>query len=396
MQRLKKILFVHHVSVVGGASYCILNVIKAINREKFIPIVLLRNDGPLVEELKKLNVKVYFSPTLWFYPYNKSLYTIKSLVTIFSLYRSLGDFEAVVKSVSPDIVYFNNTFLFPYLKITQKLGVKSVIHIREHWPSNQHQKQFKFIQQEILCRADRIIAINEYSAQMISPNLTKTTIVYDWIDFSERYEFKPFDKIFDEDVSRKKVYLYTGGIQRIKGAYEVIKTFSEKIKGDDCRLLVLGLTKNISVKGWKGIVKFILFKCGIPSYEYKVKSIIQNDSRIVCIPSTYYIRNIFEQAYCMLSYFTIPHANLALAEAICLQLPCIAAETEESQEYTLNGDLAFLFQVNDLKEFEHKIQELDNNYLQIKTRLKKSSGIIVEKFGKERNSELLRSVLDEL
>ena len=52
--------------------------------------------------------------------------------------------------------------------------------------------------------------------------------------------------------------------------------------------------------------------------------------------------------------------------------------------------------MNDLKEFEHKIQELDNNYLQIKTRLKKSSGIIVEKFGKERNSELLRSVLDEL
>ena len=396
MQQLKKILFVHHVSVVGGASYCLLNVIKAIDREKFTPIVLLRNDGSLVEELKKQNVEVYFCPTLWFYPYNHSLFSIRSLVTIFNLYRSLSDFEDVVKKCSPDIVYFNNTFLFPYLKITQKLSIKNVIHIREHWPSDQHQKQFRYIQQEILCRADKIIAINEYSARMISPYLTKTTIVYDWVDFSERYEYRPFNEIFGEDVSQKKVYLYTGGMQRIKGAYEIIKTFSEVIKDEDCRLLVLGITRDISVKGWKGKVKFILNRLGKPSYEYKVKTIIQNDSRIVCIPSTYYIRHIFEQAYCMLSYFTMPHANLALAEAICLQLPCIAAETEESLEYTLNGELANLFSMNNMNDFASKILELDKNYAQMKSKLAESSEVIVEKFNRERNSDVLRSVLDAL
>ena len=393
---MKRILFVHHVSDIGGASYCLLNVIKAIDKKKYTPAVLLKNDGPLVEELKKIDVEVYFCSSLWFYPYNHSLFSIRSLVSIFRLFRSFGDFEYVTKKCSPDIVYFNNTFLFPYLKITRKLGIKSLIHIREHWPSNQHQKQFKYIQQEILCRADRIIAINEYSARMISPDLRKTTIVYDWIDFSERYEYRPFNDIFGEDVSNKKVYLYTGGMQSIKGAYEIFKTFSEKIKGDECRLLALGVKKNFTLVGWRDYIRFVLYKLGYISYQYKVRAVAQNDNRIVCVPSTYYVKHIFEQAYCMLSYFTIPHANLALAEAICLGLPCIAAETEESIEYTLNGELGLLYKINDLDAFGNCIQELDGKYSQLKVRINKDSCKIAEKFSKGRNSELLCSVLDDI
>lgn len=396
MHQLKKILFVHHVSLIGGASYCLLNVVKALDRSRYLPIVLLRNDGPLVEELKKMKVDVIFCPSLRFYPYNRTLFSINSLLTIFNIFRSFDDFENILKRYSPEIVYFNNTFLFPYLKISHKRGVKSVIHIREHWPADQHQKQFRYLQQEIMCRADKIIAINDYSARMISPDLSKVTIVYDWIDFSERYEYQPFNEIFGEDVSHKKVYIYTGGMQRIKGTYEVVKAFSEVVKDNNSRLLVLGVEKENSVKGWKSMIKYFLYNLGILSYDYKVRSIVQNDKRIECIPSTYNISHIFEQAYCMLSYFTKPHANLALAEAICLQLPCIAAETEESVEYSMDGELAYLFPINNMAAFESMIQNINRNYPQIKSRLAASSEIIAERFNKEKNSERLRSLLDEL
>lgn len=393
---MKRILFVHHVSIIGGASYCLLNIIKELKRDRFQPIVLLRNEGPLVEELKKLGVEIHFYKKMWFYPYNHSLYNLRNLLTIFNLYRSLSDFDAVVRNCRPDIVYFNNMFLFPYLRVTQSLGIKSVIHVREHWPENQHQRQFKYIKKELLLRADKIIAINEYSAKMISPDMGNITIVYDWIDFSERNELRPFNKIFDEDMSDKKVYLYTGGQQRIKGALDVIRTFSEVVKGDDSRLLILGKLDEVSIKGCKGRIKSILYKMGLSTYEYKVRDAINIDSRIVCIPSTYYVRHIFEQSYCMLSFFTIPHANLAMAEAICLQLPCIAAETEESLEYSLDGELANLFPMNNTDAFAANIHELDKNYIQIKNRLAKSSEVVIEKFSKERNAELLRSVLDKL
>lgn len=42
---MKKILFVHHVSSVGGASYCMLSLLLGSDKSKFEPVVLLRNKG---------------------------------------------------------------------------------------------------------------------------------------------------------------------------------------------------------------------------------------------------------------------------------------------------------------------------------------------------------------
>ena len=59
----------------------------------------------------------------------------------------------------------------------------------------------------------------------------------------------------------------------------------------------------------------------------KVIDLINSDQRIKCIPATYNIKQILEQSSCMLSFFTIPHANLAMAESIIAGTPVIAADT---------------------------------------------------------------------
>lgn len=391
----KIILFVHHVSVVGGASYCLLSIIKELNRDKYQPVVLLRNHGTLVDELIKINVEVRFCPTLWYYPYNKSLYKLKNLITIYKLYRSVPDFEKCVEECSPDIVYFNNTFLFPYLRVTKKKGIKSIIHIREHWPADQHQRQFHYVQKQIQDKADRIVAINEYSARMISPDPNRVSIVYDWIDLDKRYKPLPLCDILGEEASKLKVYIYTGGLQRIKGAYEVLKSFSEKVSGSENRLLVLGMSKEIfNRNSVVKIIKNILCLLGHPTYDCKVKKIAQKDSRIVCIPSEYYIKDLFDQSYCMLSYFTIPHANLAMAEAMIEGLPVIAAKTEESLEYSLNGKMAILFDINDISGFEKCMSELQSKYSELKRELELHNSELKYKFSREQNILRLRTVLE--
>jgi glycosyltransferase involved in cell wall biosynthesis len=392
----KIILFVHHVSVVGGASYCLLSIIKELDREKFHPKVLLRDDGPLVGELQKLNVEVLFCSSLWFYPYDQSLFKLRSIITIFNLYRSLQDFERVVDICFPDIVYFNNTFLFPYLSVTKKKGIKSIIHIREHWSADRHQRQFGYVQKQILDKADRIIAINEFSAKMISSDSNKVSIVYDWIDLDKRYKPLPMSDVLGEDASNLKVYIYTGGMLRIKGAYEVLKTFSEKVSDNDSRLLVLGFTKDFSSRGLKGIIKKVLLYLGKPTYDYLVKTVAKKDSRIVCVPSEYYIKDLFDQSYCMLSFFTIPHANLAMAEAMIEGLPVIAAKTEESLEYSQNGKLAMLFDLNDITGFEKCLSNLKFRYHDIKQELSMHKTELKDKFSREQNSKRLMSIMEML
>ena len=51
---MKSILYIHHTSVVGGASYCLLSVLKEVDLTRYTPTVLLKEKGPLVEEIEKL------------------------------------------------------------------------------------------------------------------------------------------------------------------------------------------------------------------------------------------------------------------------------------------------------------------------------------------------------
>ena len=48
----KRILFVHHVASLGGGSFCMLNLVRNLNREEYEPYVLLGETGPLVLELE--------------------------------------------------------------------------------------------------------------------------------------------------------------------------------------------------------------------------------------------------------------------------------------------------------------------------------------------------------
>ena len=386
----------HHVSAVGGASYCLLNVIKVIDRCVYEPIVLLRDHGPLEEELNKLGVEVFFCPTLTTYPYNKSLLSFRVLYNIFVLFRSIYDFKKTIARCSPDIVYLNNTLLFPYLKSVRKAGIKSIIHIREHWPEGQHQKQFQFVKRQVNENVDRIVAINEFSARMISSDYSKTTIVYDWIVLSERYKPMPLDGILGEKTSNLKIFLYTGGIQSIKGCLEVVRLFTNDMKDSNYRLLAMGIPQALEKKTIKDYIKAILHSMGYLTYSYKVNEIIKSDKRIICVPNTYYITHLLEQVYCNISFFTIPHANLTLAECICMDLPCIAAKTEESLEYSMGGNLALLFDINSEKSFLEAVDKLSYDYDKLKTELKNKSHIIRKKFDKETNVKQLKTVLDSL
>ena len=71
----RKILYMYHVSTVGGGSFCLLNILKAIDRTHVSPVVLLKQDGPLVAEIKALDIPVYFLSTLSTVPYNVSTFT---------------------------------------------------------------------------------------------------------------------------------------------------------------------------------------------------------------------------------------------------------------------------------------------------------------------------------
>ncbi|MBQ6741350.1 MAG: hypothetical protein IJR04_02020 [Bacteroidales bacterium] len=391
---MKTILFVYHASNIGGGTYCLLNILKEIDRKKYQPSVLLCTDGDLVKEIKALGIEVYFMPSMTLVPYNKSLWNPRVLRNYGKIKKAFSDFGRILDELKPDAVYLNTTMLAPYLEVAKKNGCKTAIHLREHWPLNEHVKQLSRIQNIITTYADQIVAINGYSASMVPER--QSTIVYDWIDLSKRYEYRSFDEIFGEDTSRLKVYLFTGGLQDIKGAEEVVDVFRTRITDKNKRLLMVGVSPQPNRSGLKNKVKTILEKIGFDTYDLRVRKMIASDNRIVCIPATYAMKHIMEQAYCNLSFFTIPHANLALAESIIVGTVPVAAKTEESIEYSHGGELALMFELGNQEDMIKKLNELDANYEAIKAKVAKDGHFVAEQFDRERNAAVLDGVFERL
>lgn len=393
---MKTILYIHHVSDIGGASYCLFNILKELNRNLYYPIVLLKDKGPLSQELEKLDIPVYYLKTLSTVPYNTTIFSLNSIRSLYHLILSMNKFREILDKLHPDMIYLNNMMLYPYLRIAKKKGFKTLIHIREHWATGEHKIQRRLAISYIQKYSDQIIAINKFSASMAAGKNNNVEIIYDWIDFSDRDTPISMSNILNENVATLKVYLFTGGLQRIKGTLEVVKSFSRHLTSENDRLLILGIdTSTIYDKKNVRIGK-ILKRIGFRTYTIRVLDAIENDKRIKCMPSIYQIKQIICQSYAFISYFTQPHANLALAESIILQTPAIAAETPESLEYSAGGSLAMLFKFNNEKDFVCTLKDFSAKRDNILNKLKKESYQIEQLFDKRRNVQLLNKLYTKI
>lgn len=385
----------HQSSTIGGGSYCLLNVVKALDKTIWEPIVALQCDGPLVSELQQLGVEVIIFPSLCQIPYNESLFRFSSIRSYSGVRRSMKAFEALLKEKRIDVLYLNNMMITPYLRPAKRVGCTTVVHVREHWPLNEHKLQLEWVRKIVYENCDRLIAINHYSAS-IFPQM-KATIVYDWIDMSDRDKQISLDDIFGEDMAGKKMLLYTGGSQYIKGTDMVLKAFTNSVMGDEYRLLVLGINKLTPLSGWKHKVRLFLEKFGCRYYSKDLHELLVADKRIKYIPGIYELNHIIEQSHCFVSYFRIPHANLALAENIILGNPCIAADTEESREYSGDGKYAMLIHpLKDQKAFEKGLSDFLLNIDKWRVAAKEGSKMISKVFDPEENKRRLNAVLAEL
>ena len=390
------ILYIFHVSTFGGGSLCLLNLVKELNKEKFNPIVLLKSFGPLCEELEKVGATVFIEPSITTVPYNRPLFKLISIKQIIAMLLSIKKVKHWIKDTEANIIHINTMMMYPYAIPAYKLQRKVIIHVREHWPVKENIFQLNFARKIIEKYSNLVIAINKTSANIINlPH--KTEIIYDWIDLNKRDKFIDFKTIFGKEYKKLKVFLFLGGIQRTKGALQVVKVFYENLKYKDARLLFVGSdSKEILYIGWKGTLKKILHFFKIFTYSDKIKKIMQKDDRIMCISSTNQVKSLFEQSYCTVVFPTIPHAIIPIAEAIYLGKPVLSAETPEAIEYSNQGEGAKLFKINSIVEFQKEFIYMYNNEEIINKKAQLNSKYIQEFFSKEKNSNKLNQLYNRI
>lgn len=395
---MKKVLFVYHTSLIGGGSNCLLNIIKHLDKDSFSPFVLLREEGPLSIELRKLDIPVYFSKYIFQVPYNQSLLSIKTFITYIKIFIGIIPLLLKIRILNPEIVYIN-TFMLYYVAIVKLFGLKNIVHVREHWPKNEHAIQFGFARWVVKTFANYIISINQTSDELIDLR-HKSVVIYDWVEFenitdNEVIELRDRLNLKNND----KIFLFLGGLQAIKGVIEVIRAFKHNVTDINAKLLIVGGSeKHINYSGsvLKILKAFYHKITKLTPVDKAIIRMIKDDDRIILTPYSRNIRAYYELATCVISFPTVPHASLPVAEAIILRKPVIAAATPETLEYSSDGELATIVPIKDeqnlgnalrLYSENNKINLLDNESAVLK---------VEEMFKPEPNIYKLNQILNKI
>lgn len=391
---MKRILFVYHTSVIGGGSNCLINIIRRLDRGLFYPQVLLKEPGPLSEELKKLDVQVHFCRFIQVIPYNQSLFKISTVIgytrVLFSTYFVL---RRIIK-LQIDAVYLN-TFMLYYLVLVKFFNIESYIHLREHWPKSENQVQFKIGRFFAKNLAKKIIAINKTSADIL--NLpSKTEIVYDWTEYYE-LDYQLLETIkkqygIDDNL---KIVLFLGGFQFIKGFKEVVYAFQQYVSNNTARLVIVGadLANLAERRNLKYYLKIILNMIGLYSKKKIITHLVESDNRIILVPSLNRVREFYEIAHCVVAFPMIPHAILPIVESIFLDKIVVASETPESLEYSINGSLAKIIPFRDTKSLGILLGKIiDKEYIPYNIK-EENIKVLKDMFDPIRNSSKLNCLL---
>lgn len=178
------ILFIHSSSELYGSDRSLLNIVKYINKEQYRVHVILPCEGPLVEEMKKVDgvkVEIFGVAVLR----RKNLSIKGGFAYLKDYKRSCKFLKKYIKDNNIELVDTNTAVVFPGAVAAKKCKIKSTWHIREIIKSNIENKVISYIMKK---KADLIIANSKASGQALNVPESKIRVVYNAVEDKERVD----------------------------------------------------------------------------------------------------------------------------------------------------------------------------------------------------------------
>ena len=356
----KKILIIHHASVVGGALIALLGLIDELKKEYEV-VVFSIFDGEGVPHLRKAGVKVVI-PKANFYKKRYSIFVhseaayfdiisqwlkLKSLLSYFinKYFYALPALQEHAEGV--DIVYLNSAFISDWAFAAKKLKKKVVIHVRE--PLSRNFIGYNIIKKNIQKYCDKVISVSNDNACRLDLE-HMTTVVYDPVVLKNRSINN--DILLDKN---KKYFVYVGGDARIKGFEQLVNSL--EYLDDNIRIFFLGGSTTYSNIPIKMIIRRF-----INPYAKKHKHLHQKlkaSNKIIYVGLTDQVFSFYNKSRFLISPFSKPHACLPVLESFSCKLPVIVSDIEGMDEIVDNSNGLF-FRNNNPKTLAKQINFADS------------------------------------
>lgn len=229
---MKKILYLHAGAELYGADNVLLNLLINLDKSKFAPIVILPNNGPLVEKLKENNidVRVIDYPIL-----RRQYFNITGIIKyILNYYKSCKKISKIIKNEKVDMIHINTIAVLEGVYLSKKCKKILIWHIHEILENPKI--VYKFTSYLIGKYSTKIVCVSNavkshlLSSKRVSEN--KIITIYNGIDNNI---FKPNNKIdylYKEFNIPKKSFIIgmIGRVNAIKGQDEFLKIVEPLLK----------------------------------------------------------------------------------------------------------------------------------------------------------------------
>ncbi|HEX4495760.1 MAG TPA: glycosyltransferase family 4 protein [Thermoanaerobaculia bacterium] len=345
-----RIAYLVHQSGVGSEKV-VVNLLAALDRDRFEPLVVLPAEGPLRAEIEALGVPVHVLPLGWWIPathWSASDF----LAQLAGLGGRVDALTALLERERIDLVHTHFIVTLEGALAAARLGVPHVWHSRGFFgggfpPAWFDDTGFFFSVVDLL--ADVLICVSRGVAAQAATvcRLVSRQVIYDGFDLEAflarpvespaalraRYGFEPSDR----------VVACVGGIQRRKGQLDLIEAAAPLVR--EFPHLILALAGVAGDAEYLAALETRIAELGL---ERHVR-------RIGFEPS---IRNLFSVSEALVHPSHSEGGGLAILEAMAVGLPVVATRCGGPEEIVEDGVSGLLVPVGNPQELGGAIRRL--------------------------------------
>ncbi len=309
------ILYLNHVSKMGGAEENLFSLIESLDKKKYTPILICQEDGELPQRLKKIGVEArYLKMRGW----RKAKYFLVNFVTVIKLF-------IFIKRNNIRLLHINPYRLVPYGALAAKWAkIPSVLSIHDFVDKSK-------IKRFLINRADKIIVVSDSIGKVFSSCNDKVRVIYNGVNFSI------FDKMIKGEGVKKEFAVgngtclvgMVGQITPWKGHQDFLAAAAEVLKKKpSVKFLIVGealFNKELSIEKLREI-----------SRQYKI------DSQVIFTG----LRKDIPQLIAALDILVLPSwqepFGRVILEAMAMGKPVIATDCGGPAEIITSGQTGIL------------------------------------------------------
>jgi glycosyltransferase involved in cell wall biosynthesis len=344
-----RVLYVNNSADIYGASRCVIRLLTGLDRTRYIPLVLLPEDGPLRKRLEALGVEIVFHPRLSvvtrpvFGSWRLLIFFLEFPASVLFLWR-------LIRRRKIDLVHTNTGVMVSPGLAAKLAGVPHLWHIRDWF--QEFRQIWKPYSRYILWSSDAVITVSEAVASQFADG-SKINVVYDGF---------PTDELQSGDAERGQDFRRRFGLgtQFVVGCVGRIKL---RRKGQEVLVRAAAILK---AKGLRPKVLIVgTVYPGNESHLESLKALIQEAGLQDQVVLTGELEDV-KPAYSAMNVLVLPSAQPepfgnVMMEAMTMSVPGIATNIGGSPEAVEDGVTGFLVPPSEPEALADKIELLMND-----------------------------------